>query len=105
MNKNFFVGSLGFPLSQGENVEIGLIHPEMQIKKANLKFVRPFNPNLQGGDEFGHMGTNFDQDPRNVSKFQHCLSYASCDKIIKNSLSNISLNIWYIVPGSIHSFV
>ena len=47
-NKNFFVGSLGFPLSQGENVENGLIHPEMQVKKANLKFVRPFNPNLQG---------------------------------------------------------
>ena len=37
------------------------------------------------------MGTNYDQDPKNVSKCQQCLNYASCDKIIKNSPCNVGL--------------
>ena len=37
------------------------------------------------------MGNNFDQDPKNVSKYQQCLSYASCDKMIKNSLCKVGL--------------
>ena len=43
--------------------------------------------------EVDHMGTNYDQDPKNVSKFQQCLSYANCDKMIKTSLGNVGLMI------------
>ena len=46
------------------------------------------------------MGTNYDYDPKNVSKFQWCLSYAICDKMIKNSPCKVGLKIdstfqWY----------
>ena len=38
------------------------------------------------------MGTNYDQDPKKVSKVQWCLSYASCDEMIKKGLCNVGLN-------------
>ena len=41
------------------------------------------------------MGTNCDQDPKKVSKFQWCLSYASCDEMIKKGLCNVGLRDMY----------
>ena len=41
--------------------------------------------------KFGHMGTNYDKDPKNVSKCQQCLSYASCDEMIKITLCKVGL--------------
>ena len=46
---------------------------------------------VQSSYEFGHMGTNCDLDPQKVSKFQWCLSYASCDEMIKKGLCNVGL--------------
>ena len=46
---------------------------------------------VQSPYEFGHMGTNCDLDPKKVSKFQWCLSYASCDEMIKKGLCNVGL--------------
>ena len=37
------------------------------------------------------MGTNCDLDPKKVSKFQWCLSYASCDEMIEKGLCNVGL--------------
>ena len=46
---------------------------------------------VQSSYEFGHMGTNYDPDQKNVWKFQKCLSYKSCDEMIKNSPCNVGL--------------
>ena len=43
--------------------------------------------------EFGHMGGHCDPDPKKISKSQQCLSYASCDEMIKNSPQLVGLNI------------
>ena len=40
---------------------------------------------VQSSYKFGHMGTNYGQDPKKFSKFQQCLSYASCDEMIKTA--------------------
>ena len=40
---------------------------------------------VQSSYNFGHRGTNYDQDTKNISKSQQCLSYVSCDQMIKNS--------------------
>ena len=47
---------------------------------------------VQSPYEFGHMGTNYDLDQKKVSKFQWCLSYTSCDEMIKKGLCNVGLN-------------
>ena len=47
---------------------------------------------VQSSCKFGHMDTNYDQDPKNVSKCLKCLSYASCDKMIKKSPSKVGLS-------------
>ena len=44
--------------------------------------------------EFGHMGANYDLDPKKVWKFQLCLCYASCDEMIKNSPDKVGLTNW-----------
>ena len=41
------------------------------------------------------MGTNYDQDLENASKFQQNLSYASYDAMIKNSPCKVGLNVEY----------
>ena len=46
---------------------------------------------VQSSYKFGHMGTNYGQDPKNFSKCQQCLSYASCDEMIKNSPCKVGL--------------
>ena len=81
-----------------------------------MELFGPFNPTLHGGGhydppqqlcsltaptgrfgldqsswEFGHMGTNCDQDPKKVSKFEWCLSYTSCDEMIKKGPCNVGL--------------
>ena len=38
------------------------------------------------------MGANYDLDPKKVWKFQLCLSYASCDEMIKNSPDKVGLS-------------
>ena len=40
---------------------------------------------VQSSYEFGHIGTNFDQDPKKISKFQQSLRYMSCKEMIKNT--------------------
>ena len=45
----------------------------------------------QSSYKFGLMGTNYGQDPKNFSKCQQCLSYASCDEMIKNSPCKVGL--------------
>ena len=56
-----------------------------------------FNPTLHGrvksSYKFVHMGTNYDKNPNNVSICQQCLSYASCDKMIKNSPCKVGLSV------------
>ena len=47
---------------------------------------------VQSSYEFGHMGTNYNQDPENVSKLQQCVSYASCDETIKNRPCKVGLS-------------
>ena len=37
------------------------------------------------------MGANYDQDPKNVSKLQKCLSNASCDEMTQNNPSETEL--------------
>ena len=39
------------------------------------------------------MDTNYGQDPKNFSKCQQCLSYDSCDEMIKNSPCKVGLRI------------
>ena len=46
---------------------------------------------VQSSYKFGHMGTNYGQDPKFFSKCQQCLSYASCDEMIKNSPCKVGL--------------
>ena len=46
---------------------------------------------VQSSYKFGHMGTNYDQDPKFFSKCWQCLSYASCDEMIKNRLCKVGL--------------
>ena len=41
--------------------------------------------------EFGHMGANYDLDPKKVWKYQLLLCYVSCDEMIKNSLDKVGL--------------
>ena len=45
--------------------------------------------------EFGRLGINYDQDSQNVPQFQKCLSYTSCDEIIKNNPCKVWLTIPY----------
>ena len=56
-----------------------------------------FNPTLHGrvksSYKFVHMGTNYDKKPKNVSKCQQCLSYASCHEMIKNSPCKVGLRL------------
>ena len=56
-----------------------------------------FNPTLHGrvksSYKFVHMGTNYDKNQNNVSICQQCLSYASCDKMIKNSPCKVGLSV------------
>ena len=50
---------------------------------------------VQSPNEFGHMGTNYDQFPENASKFQQSLSYTSCDELIKNKPCEVGLKYYF----------
>ena len=45
----------------------------------------------QSSHKFGLMGTNYGQDPKKFSECQQCLSYASCDEMIKNNPCKVGL--------------
>ena len=53
---------------------------------------------VQSSYVFGHMGTNYDQDPKSILECQQCLSYASCDEMIKNSPCKVGLKDLRYLP-------
>ena len=56
---------------------------------------------VQSSYKFGHMGTNYGQDPNIFFKCQQCLSYASCDDMIKNSPYKVGLRSSNILINSL----
>ena len=47
---------------------------------------------VQTLNEFGHMGTIYDQDPKMFLELKFCFSYASCDKMTKKSPCIVGLD-------------
>ena len=60
------------PLKLTSNKQISRI-------QRTVGFILLYKWGGQFSNEFGHISTNYDQDPKNVSTFLQCLRYASCD--------------------------
>ena len=77
-----------------------LIPGKVQVNILESHKVQTIAYAFQPPYEFGHMGTNYNRE-KNGSKFQQYLSYASCDKTIKNSLCNVGLMLEMIMEQRI----